>query len=169
MRKLIPASVRFWAMVDKSGGPDACWPFMGMRMSGGRNKDHKTYGYFTIARNPAKKTVAHRFAWADHHGEPVPEGRQVNHTCDNPPCCNPAHLVLGNPQTNAADAKARGRLNPRPGPGRKFEPAEILEIRRRRLAGERSKDLSREFDRTRYQINSIAKGRLHAEDRKSVV
>ncbi len=40
---------------------------------------------------------------------PVPKEKIVRHTCDNPPCCNPAHLVLGSDQDNANDRSARGR------------------------------------------------------------
>ena len=31
------------------------------------------------------------------------------HTCDNPPCCNPAHLYAGTHKTNADDCTARDR------------------------------------------------------------
>lgn len=35
----------------------------------------------------------------------------VCHTCDNPPCCNPAHLYLGTAQTNVQDMIDRGRAD----------------------------------------------------------
>ena len=53
----------------------------------------------------------HRIAWEAHNAEPIPEGMIVMHTCDNPPCCNPAHLVLGTPKDNTHDAISKGRLD----------------------------------------------------------
>jgi hypothetical protein len=55
---------------------------------------------------------AHRVAYALAAGVEVTSlGRWqfVTHTCDNPPCVNPAHLVLGTPASNRAEMVARGR------------------------------------------------------------
>lgn len=38
----------------------------------------------------------------------------VLHECDNPRCCNPAHLKAGTMSQNMLDAIARGRLKPPP-------------------------------------------------------
>lgn len=85
-----------WGRVDKSGGPEACWPWTGAR--------HKGYGMIGIAR---KKHGTHRVAYALATGDPG--DLHVCHACDNPPCCNPAHLFLGTHQDNMRDLVAKGR------------------------------------------------------------
>jgi hypothetical protein len=103
MPTLMPTA-RFWAKVDQSGGPDACWPWLGYRTLGG-------YGHW----HPAKgvKVVASRFAYEDTFG-PLPVGYGACHSCDNPPCCNPAHLFAGTAEDNAQDAQQKGRRVPPP-------------------------------------------------------
>src|ERR1035437_6125251 len=77
----------FWSKVDRLGGPDACWPWMGAR-------DQDGYGLFRppkATRRPTQR--AHRFALELKLGRPLAPGMQARHAvCDNPPCCNPAHL-----------------------------------------------------------------------------
>ncbi len=45
------------------------------------------------------------------HGADCPDGMVVRHTCDNPKCVNPKHLLVGTQLENANDARMRGRNN----------------------------------------------------------
>lgn len=92
-RVKMTAARRFWAKVDTSGGPSACWPWTGY-------VDGRTgYGQFHDGDRLVK---AHRFSYglANHT---VPLGLVVDHECHNDAeckdvpcahrsCCNPAHL-----------------------------------------------------------------------------
>lgn len=96
--KIIP----FWDRVDKSGGPDACWPWMGSR---------SRHGYGRLANKAVSHTSAHRAALA--YAVAVPfDGACALHKCDNPPCCNPTHLYWGTKADNARDRDARHRRAP---------------------------------------------------------
>lgn len=111
----------FWSFVSKSTDPNGCWTWTGFRMP-------KGYGNFRT--EPGVSRLAHRFAYAAFVA-PIPEGLQVCHRCDNPPCVRPEHLFLGTVKDNALDAKAKGRLTggPRPRPLRKLTLDAIETIR----------------------------------------
>jgi hypothetical protein len=83
---------------DKSGGPDACWPWRG-------NSDRAGYGIVILKR---RKHFAHRVAWEQVNGA-IPNGLCACHHCDNPPCCNPLHLFTDTIAGNMADKVRKGR------------------------------------------------------------
>ena len=91
--------VRFWNRVDIRS-LDECWPWK----AGKRNKDG--YGGFGLGEYGNYR--AHRIALYLKTGLDLP--LLVCHTCDNPPCCNPAHLFYGTPQENATDKTTKKRV-----------------------------------------------------------
>lgn len=100
---------RFWAKV-RIGKPDECWPWQGARLPA--RDGRLPYGTFDMGSGRADRqcTTAHRVAWILTSG-PIPDGLLVCHHCDNPPCCNPAHLFLGDQSANMQDCVAKDRFN----------------------------------------------------------
>lgn len=94
--------------VDRSGGPDACWPWVGGRFPAG-------YGRFEGPRDPDGKRhvyLAHRLAYQAENGIELKRNDRhilICHRCDNPSCCNPSHLFAGSPADNMTDMLTKGR------------------------------------------------------------
>lgn len=94
-----PVDVRFWSKVDRRGS-DECWPWT----AAARNKNEGYGAFWYQGRHHPAQRMALVLT-----GTEVPAGMVVCHKCDNPPCCNPAHLFVGTTQDNDADRKAKGR------------------------------------------------------------
>lgn len=142
---------RFWARVDRSGGPDACWPWKG--------KDFNRNGYGRVWSGPSR-IGAHLVAYTLAVG-PIPEGHVLRHTCDNRPCCNPAHHLPGTQQENVADAIERRRFHHvevRRGaahPGHRFDETAIVGMLALLHAGESEETVCLHFDISRRHLRRL--------------
>lgn len=131
----------FEARLDRSG---ECWNWTGRLLRSG-------YGDFYSK----KHWRAHRFAYEAYVG-PIGD-KHVCHRCDNPRCCNPAHLFLGTPAVNAADKSSKGRTGreKRLGEGNGLAKLNEQKVRIIRASDERSVTLAERFGVSKVAINYV--------------
>jgi hypothetical protein len=139
---------RFWSKVDVRG-PDECWEWK-------RSRHPDGYGMFGLYGKGHPPIPASRLALA--FKMTLLNGvLQACHSCDNPPCCNPAHLFPGTNETNRLDMINKGRrVTWRTAHGRKLEPEHVRYIREH--PGERGCDLAERFGVSRATITNVRKG-----------
>lgn len=140
---------RFWIKVEV-GDPDECWEW-----TAAPNKGYGEIG--VMFEGKSIPLPAHRVVASFAHDV---SGRDVLHTCDNPPCVNPAHLYLGDAAQNAADMVSRGRhtYGSRNGAARLNE-LQVAQIKARLRAGERYVDIAPDFGVSAAAIGHIRHGR----------
>jgi hypothetical protein len=88
----------------------------------------------------------------EHHKGPIPSGMVVRHTCDNPICVNPDHLVLGTTSDNRRDVTERKRGGEY---GRKLSETDVREIRRLQEAGSTLSEITERFGISTAQASKI--------------
>ncbi len=136
---------RYWTKVDV-GGPDDCWPWKAACVVG--------YGAFRVG---GKTVRSHRVAIFLSSGkDPAPY--LACHACDNPPCCNPAHLFTGTLIDNALDRdrKGRGVIGTKNGQS-KLSERDVEEIKK--LCGQKSySEIGKLFNITPGAISMIRHG-----------
>jgi len=120
---------QLWEKIQK-GGPDECWEWLGRSSKGG-------YGRFVYDK---KEFRVHRCIYYQHYGQ-SPEGYVVRHMCDNPRCCNPAHLDIGSYRDNNIDRYAKLV----PGESSKLYKYKD-EVRELRIAGRTFRELGEVYD-----------------------
>lgn len=117
----------FHKRVDRSGGPDACWPLI-------QNVKYKWDKYGRVRLAKGRRTRAHRMAYLLAFGK-IGQGLYVCHRCDNPACMNPSHLFLGTHKDNVIDRVKKQRcVVPR---GKALDSEKVREIRALAARGER--------------------------------
>jgi hypothetical protein len=150
---------RFWSRVDRRDSPAACWPWTAGRFSGltGRKTTrpwHKRYGQVKWLGYP---TGAHRVALLLTVGPPPAPRMLAIHSCDNPPCCNPAHLRWGTFQDNAREAYERSGM--RPTQITKLTERQVAEVKATEHRYGTQAAFARRFGVSLATINDIVAGR----------
>ena len=139
---------RFWEKVDKSGD---CWEWTASRKESG-------YGQLNVGRKPLR---AHRVSFQIHFGY-MPA--VVRHTCDNPPCVNPAHLIAGSQLENIHDAIERGRAHKPPvhsgeaNPQSKLTDARVVEARALHAGGMSLRSIAKKYQVDRKTVTQAIRG-----------
>ncbi len=114
--------------------------------------NNRGYGNVSLG---GKTIGAHRLAWALHNGAD-PAGKVVMHTCDNPPCVNPEHLVLGTRAENRSDMMSKGRH----GHGEchwnsKLTALDVQEIRKLVADGSKQQYVAEKFQISQASVSHI--------------
>ena len=146
----------FWERVDIRG-PDDCWISSHPRAN--------SYGH-RIYCEKGKPVLAHRQAYKLHHGSlpvggPTAHGAVIMHTCDNPACCNPAHLRAGSQLDNIRDMKEKGRANPpktlsgERNPNAKLKDSDLPVIREMYASGMLQREIGERYGVTQVRISQV--------------
>lgn len=144
----------FWQKVDIRDNKEDCWNWM-------EGKRINKYGYFSS--NSTIETLSHRIAYLLTKGF-IPKGLEIQHSYNNPSCCNPNHLELGTRSKNARYRVKCGRQY------KKFEENDIREIleiyESKRMSHPELKQwqitepIAKKFDASKNYINDIIVGRI---------
>lgn len=124
---------------------DGCWIWQ-------LSKDKDGYGVISKARGER----AHRLAYDTFIGPR--HGKHVLHTCDNPSCCNPAHLYLGTQKDNNRDRIARQRFVGENHPTAKYSDAQIQQVAVLYEQGLTQIEISRKLGMSPSQVSGVLRG-----------
>lgn len=120
----------------------ACWIYTGAVA---------TDGYPVIARGKNTNIKAHRYVF-EHEHRKLKDGEVVRHTCDNPLCINPAHLLAGTPADNMNDRRERARTHKHVS-DIEIEAIEMLRIKQGKTYKEIASILNINIKRVEYVCN----------------
>jgi hypothetical protein len=141
--------------VDKSAGPDSCWPWTAARTAAG-------YGT-TATGGPTRRS--HRVAWEVANDRPIPAGLFICHSCDNPPCCNPGHLFAASTDENMRDMAEKGRSGVSRGeshPMAKLSDDQVAALRQARTEGMTQRQLADQFGVSTGTVSNLVNRKYRA-------
>jgi hypothetical protein len=147
---------RFWSKV-KFGGDNECWVWQRNTVKVKGRPSSSGYGLFKL---DGKTRKAHRVSYELVFGA-IPNGLQVLHLCDNPPCVNPVHLFVGTNHDNVLDSMKKGRRaiqDPRPADRNGTSDLfwdDIDNIRMRAAAGESQKSIAVSYGIAQSSVSRI--------------
>jgi HNH endonuclease len=147
---------RFWAKVDRSAGPDSCWPWTGYRNPAG-------YGQINVSHH--RPRTASRVVYELTNGH-IPHRMLICHACDNPACCNPNHLWSGTHKENSEDmvSKGRGRTPRGESNGKcKFSDGHIMEALALVRSGISSRKAAPMFGMSASYLRTLMRGDQRAK------
>lgn len=134
---------RFWSKVTPAGEADECMLWRGSCNAHG-------YGQFNLTGN--RPVLASRHAYTLAVG-PIPDGLDVLHRCDTPPCVRPDHLFLGTHLDNMRDMDLKGR---RVNAGAKLTIEQVQAIRAiGPYTAERRREVAKRFGISVSNLNRI--------------
>jgi hypothetical protein len=140
---------RLWSNVDKSAGPDGCWPYLALLTDGG-------YGRIKFK---GRFYGAHRVTLSQATGVPIDCDEMALHSCDYRRCVNPAHLRWGTNTDNMRDMVSRGRAVDWAGrrEGAKNPNAKLTEddVRNIRASALRTPEMAANYGVSEWAINAI--------------
>lgn len=118
---------------------------------------------YGVMRHRGTYYMAHRLAYRFWVGD-FDASLVIRHTCDNPPCVNPKHLLPGTQADNVMDAVSRGRNRSRP---RALTWDQACEIRDRYVPYKVScAMLAKEYGVPAPVISGIVQGKTYKRDWK---
>lgn len=136
---------RLWSKVDV-GYEDECWEWKGYR---------NELGYGQIKMDGTPK-AAHRVVVMA-MGVSLTSDDVIMHTCDNPSCCNPKHLVVGTHALNVADRVAKRRSARGSANGRSLLTEE--QVRQIKKDDRRLVDVAKDYGVSVSAISLIRRGK----------
>jgi len=142
---------RFWKYVNKLSNNE-CWNWIGsLSLRGG-------YGQLSYKGGLLK---AHKISYEIHKGI-INKGLYVCHKCNNPKCCNPAHLYSGTPKNNWDDTIKTGNahtlevLKGENSPSSRIKYSDVLFIRK---SNKTLKELGDKFGISKTSVSNIKKNK----------
>ena len=128
---------------------------------------------YGVVRHKGKARLAHRVAYCEAHGISLDAigGKVVRHSCDNPRCIEPEHLVIGTQAENVQDMLDRGRQRYVPfavrsgteNPMSKLDYEKAKTIRLEYSAGTTQKELAARFGVSSSLISYVVSNKIWDE------